>query len=154
MLKWLAAIWLAIIIPFVVAGVSGGPKAPWAGTAALPLPGHAVFHIGYIVAALFGIVLIWSFVRSTPKGVTRGLSIALIGTQLVFIAGQVGELLVVLSHSGPRAVEDALVDPMHDIPALGGTAPGLLLSAVVLIALTVTAIVTSRRAATPAVGGQ
>jgi hypothetical protein len=134
--KWLAAIWLAFIIPFVVAAVSGGPSAPW---------GHATFHMGYIAATLLMVVLTWSLVRSTPNRVTRGLSIALICTLLVFLAGQVGELLVVASHHGPRAGEDALTDPMHDIPALALTAPGLLLSAGVLIALTVTAIVTSRR---------
>jgi hypothetical protein len=134
--KWLTAIWLAIIIPVVVAGVSGGPVAPW---------GHAAFHMGYIAAALLAVVLIWSFVRSTPKGVTRGLSIALICAQLVLIAGQMGELLVVASHQGPHAGEDALTDPMHDIPALGLSLPGLLLSAGVLIALTIAAIATSRR---------
>ena len=153
MSKWLAAIWLANIIPLIMAGASGGPRVPWADPA-LPLPGHAIFHVGYIVASLLGIALIRSFVRSTPNVVARRLSIALIAAQLLFIAGQMGELIVVLSHQGPRAGVDALADPLHDIPAMGGTGPGFFLTALVLIALTIYAIAMSHRAAPPAVAGR
>ena len=38
MYKWLIAIWFALFIPFIIAGISGGPEAPW---------GHAAFHLGY-----------------------------------------------------------------------------------------------------------
>ena len=77
----------------------------------------------------------------------RAVAVALSCAQLLLITGQIGELMVVASHSGPHAGEDALLDPAHDLASLALTAPGLLLSLAGIIALTIVAIVSGRRSA-------
>lgn len=141
--KWLAASWLAILIPFGIAAVSGGPEAPW---------GHAVFHLGYIAFAVLAIFMLLAVRRSAQARSVRGIALGVAAAQLLFITGQIGELLVVASHPGPHAGEDALADPTHDIPSLALTAPGLLLSFVGIIALTVVVIRAQRRRALATLG--
>lgn len=136
MLKWFAASWAAILVPFIVAGASGGPQAPW---------GHAVFHLGYIACALAAIVFLWRFRHSARGSSTRKLALALMAAQALFVVGQVAELLVVSSHPGPHQGDAALADPAHDAVSLGFTAPGLLLSALLLICLSVVFIVERRQ---------
>jgi hypothetical protein len=135
---WLSATWFALLVPLIIAGISGGPEAPW---------GHAVFHLGYVAfatAALVFLALLRSVSASRP---VRVLAVAIACAQLLFIAGQIGELIVVASHSGPNAGADALLDPAHEMVALVLTAPGLVLSLVGIITLTTVAIVSGRRSA-------
>ena len=54
---------------------------------------------------------------------------------------------MVATHSGSRAGQDALIDPAHEIAALGLTAPGLLLSLAGIIVLTIVVIASGRRSA-------
>jgi len=136
MSKWLSATWVALFIPFIIAAISGGPEAPW---------GHAAFHLGYIAFAIAAVVCLWRLRSASASRPVRTVSVALACAQLLLIAGQIGELIVVATHSGAHAGEDALLDPAHDIPSLALTAPGLLLSLVGIIALTIVAIVAGRR---------
>lgn len=138
MYKWLIAVWFALFAPFMIAGVSGGPDAPW---------GHAGFHLGYIAFASVALVCLRGLRSATSSRSVRTIAIGLACAQLLLIAGQIGELMVVASHSGPQAGQDALLDPAHDIASLGLTAPGLLLSLVGIIVLTIAAIVSARRSA-------
>lgn len=138
MYYWLTATWFALFVPFIIAGISGGPKAPW---------GHAVFHLGYIAFAIAALVFLARLRSASASRPVRAVAVALSCAQLLLIAGQIGEFIVVASHSGPHAGRDALLDPAHDIPALALTAPGLLLSLVGIIVLTIVVIVSGRRSA-------
>jgi hypothetical protein len=138
MYKWLAATWFAMFVPFIVAGISGGPEAPW---------GHAAFHVGYIGFAIAAVVFLWRLRSSSASRPVRAVAVALACAQLLLIVGQIGELIVVVAHSGAHAGEDALLDPAHEMAALALTAPGLLLSLVGIIVLTITAVVSGRRSA-------
>ncbi len=135
---WLTATWFALFVPFIIAGISGGPEAPW---------GHAVFHLGYVAFATAALVFLARLRSVSASQPVRALAVALACAQLLLIAGQLGELIVVASHSGPHAGDDALLDPAHDIASLALTAPGLLLSLVGIIALTIVVIVSGRRSA-------
>ncbi len=135
---WLTATWFALFVPFIIAGISGGPEAPW---------GHAVFHLGYVAFATAALVFLGRLRSVSASQPVRALAVALACAQLLLIAGQLGELIVVASHSGPHAGDDALLDPAHDIASLALTAPGLLLSLVGIIALTIVVIVSGRRSA-------
>ena len=140
MYKWLIAVWFALFAPFIIAGISGGPEAPW---------GHAVFHLGYIAFASAALVCLKGLRSATSSRPVRTIALGLACAQLLLIAGQIGELIVVASHSGSQAGQDALLDPAHDIASLGLTAPGLLLSLVGIIVLTIVAIASGRRSAQP-----
>lgn len=135
---WLSATWLALVVPLVIAGISGGPEGPW---------GHAAFHVGYVAFAIAALVFLALLRSASASRPVRVLAVALACAQLIFIAGQIGEFIVVASHSGPNAGADALLDPAHERVALALSAPGLLLSLVGIIALTIVAIVSGRRSA-------
>jgi len=135
MLARLTGIWLTLIVPFSLAAATGGPEGPG---------GHAGFHLVYICTTVLAIALIWAFRRWSTSKAVRLLAVALMCAQALFLFGQIGELVIVIGHEGPHAGEDALLDPPHDIAALAGTAPGLLLSGVLIVALA--AIVAARRA--------
>lgn len=136
MYKWLIAVWFALFAPFIIAGISGGPKAPW---------GHAAFHLGYIVFASAALVFLRGLRSASSSRPVRAIAIGLACAQLLLTTGQIGELIVVASHSGSQAGQDALLDPAHDIASLGLTAPGLLLSLVGIIVLTIVTIASGRR---------
>jgi len=138
MYKWLIALWFALFVPFIIAGISGGPKAPW---------GHAAFHLGYIAFACAALLVLMRFRSATASRPVRAVAVGLACAQLLFIAGQVGEFIVVATYGGSRAGQDALIDPAHEIASLALTAPGLLLSLVGIIVLTVVAIASGRRSA-------
>jgi len=138
MYKWLVAVWFALFVPFIIAAISGGPEAPW---------GHAAFHLGYIAFASAALVFLSRLRSASASRPVRSVAVGLACTQLLLIAGQIGELIVVATHSGPRAGQDALLDPAHDIASLALTGPGLLLSLVGIIVLTIAAIASSRRSA-------
>lgn len=135
MKKALAGIWAAIVVPFAIAGISGGPGAPW---------GHVAFHIGYISAAGLAVVLLFRLRRSTHIKAVRLLSLLLAGAQALFITGQLGELLVIGLQHGPHPGHEALQDARHDVASLALTAPGLLGTAILLAALTWTVVATRR----------
>ena len=138
MYKWLIAIWFVLFLPFIIAGISGGPKAPW---------GHAAFHLGYVAFASAALVSLWRLRSATASQPVRAVTVGLACAQLLFVGGQIGELIVVATHSGSRAGQDALLDPAHEIASLALTAPGLLLSLVGIIVLTIVAIASGRRSA-------
>ena len=140
MYKWLIAVWFALFAPFIIAAISGGPEAPW---------GHAAFHVGYIAFASAALVILRRLRSASASRPVRAVAGGLACAQLLLIAGQIGELLVVVTHGGSRAGQDALLDPAHDIASLGLTAPGLLLSLVGIIVLTIVAIASGRRSAQP-----
>lgn len=140
MYKWLIAVWFALFAPFIIAGISGGPEAPW---------GHAAFHLGYIAFASAALVFLRGLRSASSSRPVRAVAGGLACAQLLLIAGQIGELFVVVTHGGSRAGQDALLDPAHDIASLGLTAPGLLLSLVGIIVLTIVAIASGRRSAQP-----
>ncbi len=132
----LIPVWFALFVPFLIAAISGGPEAPW---------GHAAFHLGYVAFAIAAVALLWRLRSASASRPVRAISAALACAQLLLIAGNIGELIVVASHSGANAGRDALLDPSHDIPALALTGPGLLLSLVGIIALTIVVIVSGPR---------
>ena len=138
MYKWLIAIWFALFLPLIIAAVSGGPKAPW---------GHAAFHVGYIAFACAALVFLRRLQSARASRPVRAVAVGLACAQLLFIAGQVGELIVVAAHGGSGAGQDALVDPAHEFASLALTAPGLLLSLVGIIVLTIVAIASGRGSA-------
>lgn len=130
MRKWLIALWLTIIIPFALAAVTGGPGGPL---------GHAGFHIGYIAFGLAAVVVLLLLRHATAKRHLRVLTIVLAAAQGLFILGQLAELLAVLTFTGPHSGQAALADPRHEAMSLGLTGPGLLLSALMLVILTIAA---------------
>jgi hypothetical protein len=136
--KWLTATWFALFIPFIIAGISGGPEGPWV---------HGAFHLGYIAYAIAAVLFLWRLRSASADPPVRAVAVGLACAQLLLIAGQIGELIVVATHSGPHAGEDALLDPAHEMAALALTAPGLLLSLVGIIVLTIMAVVSGRRSA-------
>jgi hypothetical protein len=133
MSRWLVATWLANLAPLVIAGISGGPEGVW---------GHAVFHVGYIAFILAGLAFLWQLRLASTSRAVRAASVGVAVAQVLFIAGQVGELAVVMNKGG----EGALVDPGHEFVAVALTGPGLILSLVGLLVLTALVVVAQRRA--------
>lgn len=128
--RTLVVLWALIFVPFVVTGATGGPDG------LLP---HAVFHPVYIlllVAAIFVLVSLRSKARSRTR---RALTTALIVAQAVAIVGMVGEEIAVLQHGGLSAGKEIFEEPTHLWPA-SLTVPGLLVSELLLIAITIAAI--------------
>ena len=144
MTRWLVATWLAVIVPFGLAAATGGPEGPW---------GHIGFHIVYIAFAIAAIVFTLLLRRTSSDRLTRVAALVVACTQALVIAGQVGELVVVFSQHGPDIGEEAMHDPMHDVASTALTAPGLLLTAVALIALTVIFSRRSKKSGTTVVVG-
>ena len=68
MYKWLIAIWFALFLPFIIAGISGGPKAPW---------GHGAFHLGYIAFVCAALVLLNRFRSATASRPVRAVAVGL-----------------------------------------------------------------------------
>jgi hypothetical protein len=128
MTRWLVAAWLAVLVPFGLAAATGGPEAPW---------GHIGFHLAYITCAVAAIVFALLLRHTSRSRATRIAALVLAAAQALFILGQAAELLVVFREPGPNIGEQALHDPTHDLVSLTITAPGLLLTAVALIGLTV-----------------
>ncbi|MEO6530414.1 MAG: hypothetical protein ABI563_17540 [Specibacter sp.] len=131
-----AGIWAAMVAPFAIAAISGGPGAPW---------GHVAFHSGYTSAAAPAVVLLCRLRRSTHIKALQLLSPLLAGAQILFIIGQLGELLIIGLQHGPQPGHEALQDARHDVATLALTGPGLLGTAALLVALT-WAVVATRRA--------
>ena len=144
MTRWLVATWLAVIVPFGLAAATGGPEGPW---------GHIGFHLVYIAFAIAAIVFTLLLRRTSSDRPTRVAALVVACTQALFIAGQISELVVVFSQHGPDIGEEAMHDPMHDVASTALTAPGLLLTAVALIGLTVIFSRRSKKSGTTVVVG-
>jgi len=98
------------------------------------------------IAILFAIAAIVALLRLRPVTVSRtvrGVSLALVLAQAAAIAGQVGEEIAVLQHGGLSAGKDVFEDPLH-MTSAWVTIPGLLLSQILLIVLTIAALLAMR----------
>ncbi|MBS1673404.1 MAG: hypothetical protein JSS74_05500 [Actinobacteria bacterium] len=137
MTRWLVATWLAVLVPFGLAAATGGPEAPW---------GHVGFHLAYITCAVAAIVFALLLRHTSRSRATRIAALVVAAAQGLFILGQAAELAVVFNEPGPDIGEQALHDPTHDLVSTLLTAPGLLLTVIALITLTVVFSHTSRRA--------
>ncbi|MBO1738905.1 hypothetical protein [Leifsonia sp. TF02-11] len=136
MTRWLVATWLAVLVPFGLAAATGGPEGPF---------GHIGFHLAYVTFAVAAIVFVLLLRRTSRSRATRIAALVVAGAQTLFIVGQAAELVVVFGEPGPDIGEQALHDPAHDLASVTLTAPGLLLTAAALIALTVIFSRTSKR---------
>lgn len=137
MKRLMIGVWAALLVPFGIAGISGGPTAPW---------GHVVFHLGYITAAGIAVFLLLRLRRNATQKMVRLLGLLTAGAQLLFIVGQLGELLIIALQHGAHPGTEALDDARHELAAMALTFPGLFGSALLLLALTAAVVVASRRA--------
>lgn len=132
--RWLVIFWALIAFPFWFSAATGGPDG---------LHLHAVFHPVYIAFAIGAIVALFRLRSTTVHRAVRRLSLALVIAQAAAIAGQVGEEIAVLQHGGLSAGKDVFEDPLHSVSA-SLTIPGLLLSQILLIVLTIAAVLAIR----------
>lgn len=135
MKRWLVITWAVVAAPFWLTAATGGPDG------LLP---HAIFHpvyIAIILGALFVLVRLRSLTHSP---VVRGLTLALIIVQVATMVGHIGEEISVITHGGLEATEAVFDEPFHMWSATL-TLPGVLLSQLLLIALTIAAVVAGRK---------
>jgi hypothetical protein len=136
MQRWLLATWALVAGPFWLSAATGGPVG---------VVSHAVFHPAYLaftVSALFVLTRLRSQLHSP---VARGLAIGLIVAQVASIVGHIGEEISVLRHGGLQATEAVFDEPFH-LWSAWITVPSLLLSQLLLIALTIAVVVAGRAA--------
>lgn len=134
MKRWLVLTWALVAGPFWLAAATGGPDG------LLP---HAMFHpvyVAFTLGALYVLVRLRSL-ASTP--VVRGLTLALIVVQVATTVGHIGEEISVVTHGGLEATEAVFEEPFH-VWSAWITVPSLLLSQLLLIALTIAAVVAGR----------
>jgi hypothetical protein len=133
----LVVLWALIALPFWVTVATGGPDG------LLP---HAVFHPVYVIVFVIGAILVLRRLRSATRSrVARGVSLALIVVQAAVIVGSVGEEIAVLQHGGLSAGREVFEEPLHTLSARL-TLPGVLLSQILLIVLTIAAVLAMRTA--------
>jgi hypothetical protein len=130
----LIALWALIAGPFWFSAATGGPDG---------LHLHAVFHLVYILFAIGAILVVLSVRSATDSRVVRGVAIALIVAQAAAIVGQVGEEIAVWQHGGLSAGKEVFDDPLHLVSA-SLTIPGLLLSQILLIVITIAGVMVMR----------
>jgi hypothetical protein len=134
MRRWLVLTWVAVAAPFVLTGATGGPDG------LLP---HAIFHPVYIAIILVALFLLVRLRSLTHSPVVRGLTLALIIFQVAAMVGHIGEEISVIRHGGLEATEALFEEPFH-VASAWITVPSLLLSQLLLIALTIAAVVAGR----------
>lgn len=134
--RWLIWTWALVAGPFWLSAAIGGP------TGLLP---HIIFHPVYIAFAVSAVFVLVRLRTLTESSVVRGLALALIIAQVGAIVGQIGEEISVFGHGGLDATEAVLDEPFH-VWSAWLTIPSLLLSQVLLIALTIAAVVAGRAA--------
>lgn len=130
----LVVLWALIAVPFWLTGLTGGPDG------LLP---HAVFHPVYIMFAIGAIIVLLPLRTATDSRVVQRIAFALVVTQIAAIVGQVGEEIAVLQHGGLSAGEELFEEPLH-LWSASLTIPALLVSQILLIAMTVAAIMVMR----------
>jgi len=130
----LVVLWALIPLPFWVTVTTGGPDG---------LLRHAVFHPVYVMLLIGAILLLLRLRSATDSRVVRGLALAVVVVQAVAIAGMVGEEIAVLQHGGLSAGREVFREPLHMLSA-SLTIPGLLLSQILLIVLTIASVVAMR----------
>jgi hypothetical protein len=131
----LVVLWAVIAGPFWLSAATGGPDG---------LHLHALFHPVYIAFAIAAILILLRLRSASGARVVRGLALALVVTQAAAIIGQIGEEIAVLQHGGLSAGKDVFEQPLH-LWSASVTIPGLLLSQILLIVLTIAAMRTARR---------
>jgi hypothetical protein len=132
----LVVLWALIALPFWVTAMTGGPDG------LLP---HAVFHPVYFMFLIGAILVLLRLRSATGSRVVRGVAIALIVAQAAAISGTVGEEIAVLQHGGLSAGREVFEEPLHMLSAWL-TLPGVLLSQILLILLTIAAVLAMRSA--------
>jgi hypothetical protein len=130
----LIALWALIAGPFWFSAATGGPDG---------LHLHALFHIVYVLFAIGAILVLLRVRSATDSRVVRGVATALVVAQAAAIAGQVGEEIAVFQHGGFSAGRDVFEAPLHLVSA-SLTIPGLLLSQVLLIVITIAGVMAMR----------
>jgi hypothetical protein len=130
----LVVLWALISLPFWVFITTGGPDG------LLP---HAVFHPVYVVLMIGAILLLLRLRSATDSRVVRGFALAVVVAQAAAIAGMAGEEVAVLQHGGLSAGREVFRDPLHSLSA-SLSIPGVLLSQILLIALTIVSVVAMR----------
>ena len=130
----LVALWALIPLPFWVTIATGGPDG------LLP---HAVFHPVYVMLLIGAILLLLRLRAAADSRVVRGFALAVVVAQAAAIAGMVGEEIAVLQHGGLSAGREVFREPLH-MSSASVTIPGLLLSQILLIALTIASVVATR----------
>ncbi len=135
----LAALWALVALPFAVGSFLVG-----SGATDRFLP-HAVFHAVYpVVAAGAIVVLLRLRSNATASRVVRGLLVALIIAQAAVMLGHLGEEIAVLRHGAMAAPGSLFTAADHNFAA-SVTVPALLLSQLLLIAITITAAILAWR---------
>ena len=134
MRRKLVVLWALIPLPFWVTVTTGGPDG---------LLRHAVFHPVYVMLLIGAILLLLRLRSATDSRVVRGFALAVVVVQAAAIAGMVGEEIAVLQHGGLSAGRGVSREPLHMLSA-SLTIPGLLLSQILLIVLTIASVVAMR----------
>jgi uncharacterized membrane protein len=142
----LGLLWVLIILPFVLAGLTGGPggNLPGPGATLGRLLTHAGFHLVYILFLIGAILLLLGLRSVTESGIVRGVALALVIAQAVTIAGQVGEDITVFQHGGFSSGREMFNEPQHLFFATYLTFPGLFGGLILLVVLTIAAVVATR----------
>ena len=130
----LVLLWALIPLPFWVTVTTGGPGG---------LLRHAVFHPVYVMLLIGAILLLLRLRSAADTRVVRGFALAVVFAQGAAIAGMVGEEIAVLQHGGLSASREVFRDPLHMVSA-AVTIPGLLLSQILLIVVTIASVVAMR----------
>jgi len=130
----LVVLWALIPLPFWVTVTTGGPDG---------LLRHAVFHPVYVMLLIGAILLLLRLRSATDSRVVRRFALAVVVAQAAAIAGMVGEEIAVFQHGGLSAGGEVLREPIHMLSA-SLTIPGLLLSQILLIVLTIASVVAMR----------
>lgn len=130
----LVVLWALIALPFWLSAATGGPDG---------LHLHAVFHPVYIMFAIGAILALRRLRSATDSPFIRRLAFGLVVAQGAAIVGQIGEEIAVLQHGGLSAGKEVFDDRLHLVSA-SLTIPGLLVSQILLIVLTIAAVLAMR----------
>ncbi len=134
MARMLFALWALIAGPFWFSAATGGPDG---------LHLHALFHIVYVLFAIGAILILLRVRPATDSGLVRGVATGLVVAQAAAIVGQVGEEIAVFQHGGFSAGREVFEAPLHLVSA-SLTIPGLLLSQILLIVITIAGVMAMR----------
>jgi hypothetical protein len=133
-------LWLFLFVPFVILVLTflSGLVVPHQD-----LWGHAAFHLIYLPVLAVSCWALWRFVGAAPSRTLRVIAGLMLFLQFVAIFGHAGELVAVIQNGFFKAPESIFMENPHMFFA-NFAILGIMLSLVLLIALSIAALIQRR----------
>ncbi|TMC14252.1 MAG: hypothetical protein E6J29_03865 [Chloroflexi bacterium] len=139
MSRSIGRLWLFLFVPFVILVLSfTGLVVPHQD-----LWGHAAFHLIYLPVLAVSCWALWRFIGAAPTRTQRVIAGLMLFLQSIAIFGHAGELVTVIQNGFFNAPESIFKENPHMFFAKFAIL-GIMLSLVLLIALTITAFIQRR----------